>query len=600
MTPMPIAILRCKWKDHAHAVPTWPDSAYTGCFLPIRPLGVARYWQDCTFGLLNLEDSVVYPWRVLDLNKPTGFMNRSVVLTNAIECCLDHGFPLHQFRCVIVVVIPSAAGVLDGGSQGISTRGGYWSCSLHGEHDEHDFFAHEAGHVLGFDHAWGRPLIGAPVEYADPYCIMGAQDYGVATDPVWVAPADPAMPVHADYWHRMAPAPSGATLYQYIPEFSNAGYALELGSGPPDIRHRVHLNALDTGRKPCVAVVWIPDEERKYTVEYRRKQGWDRGVEPAVVIHSIEQTFLAPDQQQLRAVYEGRIPVPHQGDPTWQARSKNIAVLLDRVNSDGSAVDVIIGSAAIVDPLYVTIELIEGGSSQLVEEGDADVFVPPNCGERRFHFYIDHQDTVIRCKASAPGFEKPKFSWTVNGVAVPAGGLLGPLAPTLRIPVVARFPRPNSETTETRTAHISYEVADDILVLTARAQDGNYLVDVTVTATESAAASGNIGAIAGTNRSASMSGVIVRYEGAFYEAVLRCASRDLKDLLETYADVKLRYVREEEPLTRSIATLGQWQRAAAMRNPVLAEQIGQGVRVLENLQFARSYRPRDEGSEESF
>jgi hypothetical protein len=272
---------------------------------------------------------------------------------------------------------------------------------------------------------------------------MSAQDYGTGVDPVWVATADPAMPVHPGYWAGMAPAPAGATLYQYLPEFATAGYAVELGANFSSVPKSIHLHALDTGRKPCVAVVTIPAEGRRYTIEYRRRRGWDVGVEPAVVMHSIEPTNLPPPSQAVRAVYEGRIRVPHQGDPIWHARSKKIAVLLDEVSDDGSAVDVMIASVGLVTPLYVAMEIVEGGASKLAEEGDAEVFVPPNCGPGQFHFFINHQDTVIRCKAPALGFEKPEFSWSVNGVPVVAGGgLLSPI-PTLSIPVVARFPGPD-------------------------------------------------------------------------------------------------------------------------------------------------------------
>jgi hypothetical protein len=43
MTSKPGAILRFKWKDFPNVQPIWRDNAYTGCFLPIRPTGIARY-----------------------------------------------------------------------------------------------------------------------------------------------------------------------------------------------------------------------------------------------------------------------------------------------------------------------------------------------------------------------------------------------------------------------------------------------------------------------------------------------------------------------------------------------------------------------------
>src|SRR5690606_28191195 len=125
--------------------PTWPDNAYTGCFLPIRPGGVARYWEKSTFNLFDLTGSVVYPWLTLDIDMPKGYLDRSVVLTRAVEMGLDAGFPLHDFPCIVAMVIPNPPGIdsagkpfqpIDGGMAGVATRGGSWACALHSEDGE--------------------------------------------------------------------------------------------------------------------------------------------------------------------------------------------------------------------------------------------------------------------------------------------------------------------------------------------------------------------------------------------------------------------------------------------------------------------------------
>jgi hypothetical protein len=144
-----IALLRFKWRDQANAIPTWPHFAYTGCYLPIRPKGVARYWQERTFGLANLEGSIVYPWRVLDLDMPQTYLDRESVIRHAIERGLDEGFPLLDFERVVVVVIPNNNIVkpkdsIDGGAlPPIQLRGGTWTTALLAEDYEFDFLAHE-------------------------------------------------------------------------------------------------------------------------------------------------------------------------------------------------------------------------------------------------------------------------------------------------------------------------------------------------------------------------------------------------------------------------------------------------------------------------
>ena len=586
MISKPVAILRFKWKDFANIQPAWPDNAYTGCFLPIRPSGASRYWQDGTFGLIDLTGSIVYPWRVLDLDKPNDTLDRAIVLTHAIEKGLDEGFPLHDFHYVIAMVIPNLRGInaqgkeywaIDGGGQGINTRGGGWSCALLSETDGHQFFAHEFGHVLEFDHSWGRTA-GVPVEYADPYCVMSAEDYGPAPKPVWVSGPDPAMPVHSDFWKGMAPSPAGATLYQYLPEFTTAGYAVELGSNFSNVPRSIRLNALDTRRKSCVGVVKMPGSDVKYTVEFRRNTGWDRAVTPAVVIHSIGPT--GNPNQPIGAIYEGRIPVPPKGDLDWRSADKRIAVLLDSIEDDGSAVEVTIGGASLIEIRSVAIEVIEGGGSELVEEGFAEVFVPPICGKQRFRFFIDHQDTVIRCEASAQGFIEPNFAWKVNDVSIAVPDIPA-LSQTVRTPVVAHFPRPNSETTESRTARLEFSFEGNWLELKARRQDGNYDLNIEVTVSEQGTAGGPV---ATNNATAKVTGVIVSYEQAYYEAVKACSAM-LEGVSRKYAKSRVKLVRKDAPLTRNIAVLENLRRIVADNNPVLAEQVGKAARALRNQQF---------------
>lgn len=567
---------------------SWPDNAYTGCYMPIRPGGASRYWQDCTFGLLNLGDSAVFPWRVLDIDTPTaGALARATVITRAIEMGLDDGFPLHQFPCVVVVVIPNTPGVLpdgttfnaiDGGAQSVATRGGNWSAALMSEDGDQDFFAHEFGHVLFFDHSWGRRW-GFPQEYGDPYCIMSAQDYGPG-DPIWVSPADPAMPVHAAYWGHMGPRPAAATLYQHLPEFLTSGYAVDLGSNFVNYPRTVRIHALDTGRKPCLAVVNLPGSARKYTVEYRRQVGWDAGVTPAVVIHSVGPGFIAT--QPIRTVYEGRIPVPQKGDIDWRSDNKQIGVLLDSVEPDGSAVDVTIGSGTMLEPQIASIEFLSYGGQELAEEGYAEVNIPPTCGMQRFRFFIDHSDAKIQCSASAQGFVSPKFSWKVNGVAVPVHGAELMLAPAVSTNVLATFPRPDSETTAWREARLEYAIDGNTLTLTGRREDGNYAIAVEVTATEGDE-DADVGQSAVSTASTKVEGIFVSFEQAYYDAVATCWAM-FSCISDKYAKSKPKWFRKDERLSRNIAVMHRWREIVQADDAALAAQVSAGIAALQNLQ----------------
>lgn len=588
MIPKPVAILRFRWKDQVRAVPKWPNSAYTGCFLPIRPMGVARYWQAATFGLLDLSGSVVYPWLVLDIDMPKDPLGRSTVLAKAIEQGLDEGFPLHQFGGVAAMVIPNTPGIdstgkpympIDGGAIGIETRGGWWMAALLSEDGEQDFFAHELGHVLGFDHSWGREY-GFPTEYADPYCVMGAQDYA------WVATPDPGLAVHAGYWERMAPRPAGATLYQYLPEFTSEGFAVDLGSNFQSVPRSVRLHAFDLGRKPNVAVVTVPGTQTRYTVEYRRQSGWDKQVIPAVVVHSVMPSFIPT--QPIRATYEGRILVPPKGDLDWQSANKQVTVLFDGVEDDGSAVDVAIGGMALVSPRGAAIDFFEGGYSNLYEEGVAEVFVPPVCGRQAFKFYIDQQETTVWCTAESTGFEKPVFSWKINGVSIPQVGSFFIDPNRVSVPVVAKFPRPDSETTESRNADLTFTITGNVLELHGDSSDGNYQVQVEVIVSEGDE-DADLGQTASISGTAKMTGILVSYEQAYYDAVQACVQM-LQGYVIQYPNFKV--PRPGDPVSRTMAKVIRWQSALNENNPVLAEQLGQVTRVLHDLVTLQAVRMR--------
>jgi hypothetical protein len=56
----------------------------------------------------------------------------------------------------------------------------------------------------------------------------------------------------------------------------------------------------------------------------------------------------------------------------------------------------------------------------------------------------------------------------------------------------------------------------------------------------------------------------------------------LEEVARKYAKSRVKLVRKDAPLTRNIAVLENLQRIVADKNPVLAEQVGQAVRVLRN------------------
>ena len=122
----------------------------------------------------------------------------------------------------------------------------------------------------------------------------------------------------------------------------------------------------------------------------------------------------------------------------------------------------------------------------------------------------------------------------------------------------------------------------------ARRQDGNYKLNIEVTATEGDEDT-DLGQAVTNTGTAKVTGVIVGYEQAYYDAVEACSDM-LQDISDKYAKSKLKFVQKGARATRNIAILEQWQEVLATDNPVLAEQIGQASRALKDLQALQARR----------
>ena len=106
----------------------------------------------------------------------------------------------------------------------------------------------------------------------------------------------------------------------------------------------------------------------------------------------------------------------------------------------------------------------------------------------------------------------------------------------LDIPVVARFPSPESESSKSITARLDYVIDRQFLTLSGHHDDGNYQLHVEVTVIGGAS---DLNETADDSDTVSVTGVIVQFEQAYYDAVEACVAR-FKGVSDKYAKHKSR------------------------------------------------------------
>ncbi|WP_329419989.1 hypothetical protein [Streptomyces sp. NBC_01268] len=299
--PVRVFVPRFTWRTPSPDAPAstvWGSAFFDA--LCGRPDGwsLRDYWARSTFGLLDLQFTLSPGWAVLDRDQTQLRDDRNGMIVACREATEAAGQSLAGFDHVACFVNPPPcnAGAAGSGDLALDQAG-----SL-------EFFQHEVGHLLGFEHAWGRG--GA---YADPYCVMGWT--GTSSHAI-DRPAEFAdvVTLAPDFW-RSGRRPAAASLYRLFvrPEFGGSG-SLTSGTGGAGAfdRRVVHARfgtdatvaALTrAGDSPVLAVANL-DGGGVLTVEYRLPAGDDAGIgDPAVVVHTLGARSIGPGH--------------HEVDPPW-------------------------------------------------------------------------------------------------------------------------------------------------------------------------------------------------------------------------------------------------------------------------------------------
>ncbi|HEX9039965.1 MAG TPA: hypothetical protein VF838_02945 [Trebonia sp.] len=395
-----MAVIKCTWADTAWdgarpAAQLYSDEVINRLFLPNDYMwGIASFWQNTSFGSLDLTGSEVFPWVKLGLPTPApgaAPIDRGTVAQAGLAAAQRAGFPLDDFQGLIFWVVGGSP--QDGGASP-SRLAGRWAFATLYEAAVNTVYCHEYGHAMGFRHSWGPGVsIASDHEqpYYDPYDMMSAQTFGgqQASFGIRADPLGPPGGATDPFYTAVGPMPAMAELYNEIPDFAKSANVLDLGVMDSwwDRSFRLRARDLGAGTDPVLAIARSADgasgDRLAFLVELCRTAGYDRaygiavpGAAPAgVVVHSFINLREYPTTVQdfdgmPKVAYEGNIPAPLTPGRSWDAATAKITIRVTAATADMSTVDLSITRRPVwleLDDNPATVQIVAGADGRLFQ-----------------------------------------------------------------------------------------------------------------------------------------------------------------------------------------------------------------------------------------
>lgn len=277
----PWAIILCKFSDKP-AVPQ-PTQYYIDLFTQNGAGGVCDYWRTVSGNALDLTGSKVFGW--LTMNHASSEVSRlhfpndrGILVQWGIDAAIAHSIDLSPFRTILVI---HNYGV-DHGAAGPGILIIHQNPTL----CEFGFICHEMGHGFGLPHSWSA---NPDMAYGDGWDVMSWQTttfnfpisfqgtHGLAT-----------VGLNARNLEALNAVSPGRLWIPTQPDFSEQ-ITLDPLNQPPIGNHGFLIAKL-----PPNATRPIRSSNSSFTVEFRRKAGWDRSIpQDALLIHEIRADGLS-------------------------------------------------------------------------------------------------------------------------------------------------------------------------------------------------------------------------------------------------------------------------------------------------------------------
>jgi len=277
----PWAIILCRYND----VPNVPQQSdyYVDLFTRNGTGGVADYWRAVSCNALDLTGSQVFGWFTMnhassEVNQLHFPNDRSTLVQWGLDTAAANGVNLAAFRSVLIV---QNFGVDHG-----AANNGILIVHQNATLCEFGFITHEMGHGFGLPHSNSA---NPDMVYGDGWDVMS---FATTTFqfPIEFRGTQGAATVglNARNLEALIAVPTGRTWIPAAPDFS-AQITLDSLNQPPIGNHGALIAKIP-------ANVTRPPRANgsAYTLEFRRRAGWDRNIpEDAVLIHEVRSNGLS-------------------------------------------------------------------------------------------------------------------------------------------------------------------------------------------------------------------------------------------------------------------------------------------------------------------